>query len=82
MYSVGIDVGGTHTDLVILDQVSGQLHVNKAPTSVDDPSRGAIQALMALCTQADISPQSINHFMHGTTVATNIALEHNGAVLD
>jgi len=79
MYSVGIDVGGTHTDLVILDQVSGQLHVNKAPTSVDDPSRGAIQALMALCTQADISPQSINHFMHGTTVATNIALEHNGA---
>ena len=79
MYSVGIDVGGTHTDLVILDQRSGRLHVNKAPTSVDDPSRGAIQALMALCAQADILPQSINHFMHGTTVATNIALEHNGA---
>lgn len=79
MYSVGIDVGGTHTDLVILDQKSGQLCVNKVATSVDDPSRGAIQALMTLCDRSNILPQSINHFMHGTTVATNIALEHNGA---
>lgn len=79
MYSVGIDVGGTHTDLVVLDQKTGQLHVNKAPTSVDDPSRGAINALVALCADAEISPNTIDHFMHGTTVATNIALEHNGA---
>ena len=79
MFSVGIDVGGTHTDIVLLDQATGHLHVNKAPTSSDDPSLGAIEALMALCAEAQVAPDAISHFMHGTTVSTNIALEHNGA---
>ena len=79
MKRVGLDVGGTHTDLVLVDDASGEIAVAKVPTDVGDPSIGAIAALEALCRSAACTPADIDHFMHGTTIATNIVLEHNGA---
>ncbi|MEM1287606.1 MAG: hydantoinase/oxoprolinase family protein [Pseudomonadota bacterium] len=77
--SVGVDVGGTHTDLVMLDHATGRLTVAKAPTTVDDPSRGTMETLRQHAEEEGVAAGHIAHFAHGTTVATNIALEHAGA---
>ena len=79
MYTVGIDVGGTHTDLVLLDTKTGQIQVHKTPTTVEDPSKGAVLTLIEHLKKTGISPNDISYLMHGTTIATNIALEHGGA---
>ena len=79
MKRLGIDVGGTHTDLVLVDDASGEVAVAKVPTSVGDPSVGAIGALEALCRSAACALADIDHFIHGTTIATNIVLQHAGA---
>jgi len=79
MYTVGIDVGGTHTDLVLLDTKTGQIQVHKTPTTVEDPSKGAVLTLIEHIKRTGISPKDISYLMHGTTIATNIALEHGGA---
>lgn len=79
MLRVGADVGGTHTDLVLFDENRARIVVHKVPTTVDDPSRGVMEALRELAAKAEVDTDAINYFMHGTTVATNIVLEHNGA---
>jgi N-methylhydantoinase A/oxoprolinase/acetone carboxylase beta subunit len=79
MLRVGVDIGGTHTDLVMIDEARGALTVHKIPTTVADPSVGTVEALVELCGMAGVDTPAIDYFMHGTTVATNIALEHNGA---
>ncbi|MFN7882214.1 MAG: hydantoinase/oxoprolinase N-terminal domain-containing protein, partial [bacterium] len=79
MLRVGVDIGGTHTDLVLIDDELGDVTVHKVPTTVADPSIGTIEALRELCRLGGASADDIGHFMHGTTVATNIALEHTGA---
>ena len=67
---VGIDVGGTFTDIAVLEQ--GQLTVHKLPSTPDDPSQGILQGVKETgVTQAD--------FVHGSTVATNALLEGKGA---
>jgi N-methylhydantoinase A len=78
MIRVGIDVGGTHTDLVLIDEEAGGIFVHKVP-STKDPSVGTIEALAELCRFSGIAAADIEYFMHGTTIATNIALEHSGA---
>ena len=79
MKRVGVDVGGTHTDLVAIDDASGAIAVVKLPTSAKDPSAAAMAALEELCRDKDWSVGELDYFMHGTTIATNIILEHNGA---
>jgi N-methylhydantoinase A/oxoprolinase/acetone carboxylase beta subunit len=79
MRRIGVDVGGTHTDLVLIDEERGEISVHKVPTTVGDPSLGAIAGLQELCRQAGVALPDIDYFMHGTTIATNIILEHNGA---
>jgi N-methylhydantoinase A/oxoprolinase/acetone carboxylase beta subunit len=79
MRRVGVDVGGTHIDLVLVDDEIGRISVHKVPTTAGDPAVGAIDGLAELCRQAGIAPPDIDYFMHGTTIATNIILEHNGA---
>jgi 5-oxoprolinase (ATP-hydrolysing) len=78
-YRVGIDVGGTFTDLILLDEETGSTLIVKAPSTPDDPSRGALQALTELLRGAAVEPSRIAHVMHGTTVATNAVLEGRGA---
>jgi N-methylhydantoinase A/oxoprolinase/acetone carboxylase beta subunit len=76
---VGVDVGGTHTDLVMVDDISGAISVAKVATSASDPSEAAMQGLAELCREAGREIRDIGHFTHGTTIATNIILQHNGA---
>jgi N-methylhydantoinase A len=76
---IGVDVGGTFTDLVLVDTKNGTSFVHKVPSTPHDPSEAVIQGVFELCNIANIEPNQIEKFFHGTTVATNIVLEHNGA---
>ena len=79
MKRIGVDVGGTHTDLVLVDEASGSIHVNKVPTVAADPARATMAGLRELAQAAGASLDAVDYFMHGTTIATNIALQHDGA---
>jgi N-methylhydantoinase A len=79
MKTIGVDVGGTFTDIVYCDLDSGQIAVHKVSTTPDDPSRGIIQGIDEICRDNRIRPGDIDYLLHGTTTATNAVLEHNGA---
>ena len=79
MYLIGVDVGGTFTDLVCTDTESGRTLIHKVPTTAEDPAIGVIDGLRDLCARNDIDPSVIDHVFHGTTVATNAVLEYDGA---
>ncbi|MGB0555448.1 MAG: hydantoinase/oxoprolinase N-terminal domain-containing protein, partial [Alphaproteobacteria bacterium] len=70
---VGVEVGGTFTDLVLIED--GKLRVSKVPSTPKNPDKGALNAIDA----AGISPSSIADLVHGSTVATNAVLERKGA---
>ena len=72
--SIGIDVGGTFTDLVAIDD-AGWIATRKVLSTPDDHSEGVARALAAL----DPSPENVERIVHGTTVATNTLLERSGA---
>jgi N-methylhydantoinase A/oxoprolinase/acetone carboxylase beta subunit len=76
---IGIDIGGTFTDLVYVDDATGQRQILKCPSTPDDPSRAGIEGVEALCRQAGVKLADVDLLVHGTTVATNILLERNGA---
>jgi N-methylhydantoinase A len=78
-YRLGIDVGGTFTDLVLVDDTERAFHVAKVPSTAPDPSIGIISGIQKLTRNAGIEPQAIKALMHGTTVATNAVLTGNGA---
>jgi N-methylhydantoinase A len=75
MLWVGVDVGGTFTDLVIYDDATRRLEVLKTPSTPQDQSEGIFNGL----ARARVDARAIARFVHGTTVATNTALERNGA---
>jgi N-methylhydantoinase A len=79
MKRLGVDVGGTFTDLIYVDDDAGEIIVHKVPTTPDDPSRGSVQGIQELTAQAGESPSALDQVFHGTTIATNIVIEHNGA---
>ncbi|MBF6570107.1 MAG: hydantoinase/oxoprolinase family protein [Candidatus Binataceae bacterium] len=74
-YLVGIDVGGTFTDVLAYSSDNGQLLAAKVPSIPGQQWRGVLDALAAL----GIAPASIRAFVHGTTIATNALLERKGA---
>ena len=79
MKRLGVDVGGTFTDLIYVDDEAGKVLVHKLPTSPDDPSVATVQGIQELTARAGISPADLDQVFHGTTIATNIVIEHNGA---
>ena len=79
MRLIGVDVGGTFTDLVYADTVTFGVHVHKVPTTPGNPAVGVISGIQELCRRFDIALDSIDHVYHGTTTATNAVLEHDGA---
>jgi 5-oxoprolinase (ATP-hydrolysing) len=76
---IGVDVGGTFTDLIIVDEESGRITVDKVPSTPDDPARGTVAGARRLCETAGVSIGDLDGILHGTTVATNIVLQHTGA---
>lgn len=79
MKRIGVDVGGTFTDLIYVDEENQKIEVSKVPSTPSDPSEAVSDGLKQLCEKADTTLDSLDLLFHGTTVATNIALEHNGA---
>ena len=76
---LGIDVGGTFTDLLLLDEDNGEIRLLKTPSTPADQSIGIIDGTTALLDRADVRPGDIRTVLHGTTVSTNIVLEEKGA---
>src|SRR5215471_13013303 len=80
MQLIGVDVGGTFTDIVCTDTETGHTVIYKSPTTPDDLARGVITGISALCQRFGLARGEIAHVLHGTTIATNAVLEYNGAV--
>ena len=78
-YRLGVDVGGTFTDLLLFDEGNGDFWRHKTPSTPADSSEGILIGVTALCEAASVSPTEIAYFLHGTTVATNAVLEGKGA---
>jgi N-methylhydantoinase A len=81
MRVVGVDIGGTFTDFMLYDTESGSVHVHKVPSTPSEPERAMVAGLSELCSSAGLSPQDVTGVFHGTTIATNAVLEHEGAVV-
>ncbi len=79
MRVVGVDIGGTFTDLALYDTDSGATHVHKVPSTPDEPGHALIIGIKELCRQAGLAPGDVDAVFHGTTVATNAVLQHRGA---
>ena len=77
MARVGVDVGGTNTDLVL--ESDRGVFVHKVQSTPQDQSEGVLKGLSELCEMAGVSPGDVDLIVHGTTIATNITIEHNGA---
>jgi N-methylhydantoinase A len=78
-WRIGVDSGGTFTDICLFDDQSGRIAVWKVASTPDDPSRGIVQALQEGMARVDARPDALAYFGHGTTVATNALIQHRGA---
>jgi N-methylhydantoinase A len=78
---IGIDTGGTFTDVVAVDARDGAIHTTKVPSTPDDPSRGFVAGVDAIVAQAGAAGGAIVQVSHGTTVATNALLEDDVGAL-
>jgi N-methylhydantoinase A len=78
-YRLGVDVGGTFTDLLLVDETTGNTYSAKIPSTPTDQSIGVLNGLARVCKRAGIRAEAIDHVMHGTTIATNTVLTGTGA---
>ena len=82
MIRVGVDVGGTFTDIVLEQTLAGggqKIFVHKVSSTPEDQSVGVVQGVVEVCRIANVSPGDIELVLHGTTVATNMVIERKGA---
>ena len=81
MIRVGVDVGGTFTDIILENQgaMENAVVVTKVPSTPHDQSEGVVNGVLQVCDQAGVDPSEIELLYHGTTVATNMVIERNGA---
>jgi N-methylhydantoinase A len=78
-YRLGVDVGGTFTDLLLVDDESGEMYRVKTPSTPAEPSDGVLVGVRRICDESGVSPGDVGYVQHGTTVATNALLEAKGA---
>ena len=78
-YRIGVDIGGTFTDLVMMDDQSGALRVVKLSSTPHDPSVAFIEIVKRVLRESKEPPASVGYLVHGTTVATNTIIEEKGA---
>ena len=79
MKVIGVDVGGTFTDLIFSDLDTGAMAIHKVPTTPQDPSDGVMKGIEGLLATARRKPDEIDLVFHATTTATNAVLEDKGA---
>jgi N-methylhydantoinase A len=78
-YSIGLDVGGTFTDVTLRDTKTGRLWITKTPTTPHDPSEGFLAGVDKALALAGAAATSLRQVLHGTTTATNAILEGKGS---
>ena len=78
---IGVDVGGTFTDLFAFDPGTRRTEVHKVPSTPDDPSRAIVAGLEGLRDRKGVPIAEMTRFAHGTTVATNALIQRRGGRL-
>src|SRR5262245_25885804 len=78
-YRVGVDIGGTFTDLIVVNTETGAFAVGKSLTTPADPSQAVETVLVETLQQAGVDPAEVQHLVHGTTLVTNAVIERKGA---
>jgi N-methylhydantoinase A len=78
-YRLGVDVGGTFTDILLIDESSGRTWRAKTASTPADQSVGVLRGIEKVCHEAGITLAEVDNILHGTTVATNAILEGKGA---
>ena len=78
-YRLGVDIGGTFTDVLVFNDVSGALTSLKVPSNRQDPAQAIVTGLEALRDRHGVDPGMIGYFSHGTTLGVNTLLERDGA---
>src|SRR5262245_26476614 len=76
---IGVDIGGTFTDLVLVDEATGAVRVGKLLTTPKEPAQAVEQGVVTLLHEAGRPPASVGALIHGTTLATNALIERKGA---
>ena len=79
MYRIAVDIGGTFTDVILQNEITGEIVGTKTPTTPEDQSIGLINGIKKVCEENDVNLSEIRSIIHGTTVATNAVLEEKGA---
>ena len=80
-YRLGVDVGGTFTDLLLMNEETGETQTAKVPSTPEDSSVGVLNGIARICEESGIDPNKVHRVMHGTTVATNAVLQGKGSVV-
>lgn len=78
-WRIGVDSGGTFTDIYLFNQISGEVVTWKTPSTPDDPSRAIMQAISQGLLRAHADSADVQFLGHGTTVGTNTLIQHHGA---
>jgi N-methylhydantoinase A len=75
---IGVDVGGTFTDLVVIDEKTGKINLTKVPSTPMKSDRGVLNGIGKISRLFSVEPEEVNFLIHGTTVATNALIERKG----
>lgn len=78
-YALALDVGGTFTDVMLMQRESGQLWTTKTPSTPADPSQGFFEGVQKILHRSGVAAAAVQYVFHGSTVATNAILEGKGA---
>jgi N-methylhydantoinase A len=78
-WRIGVDSGGTFTDICLFEENTGRVEVWKVASTPDDPSRGIAESVQEGVSRVGAKPNEVGYFGHGTTVGTNALIQHRGA---
>jgi N-methylhydantoinase A len=78
MIKLGVDVGGTFTDLVLIDDKTKRINITKVPSTPRSPDQGVLNGIKKVSSLFSVGPSGIDFLIHGTTVATNALIERKG----
>src|SRR5438876_10813562 len=76
---IGVDVGGTFTDVCLFDEVSKSLHISKVHSVPAAPEKAIIAGIGRALSESQTKPEDVAFVVHGTTIATNAIIEYKGA---
>jgi 5-oxoprolinase (ATP-hydrolysing) len=79
MRRIGVDVGGTFTDFILVDEETRRITVDKLRSTPKDPARAVVEGVRGVCEKAGVALSEVDNLLHGTTVATNIVLTNSGS---